>query len=106
MIEKLRVIAYQPWGAALGVVPAVSEIKAVFPLNDLSTGQLVVSTGAPRADWLTRLPAEVALEAKIGGEWVEPRNCRFFALKSTVNQHSPEVVTLDLGHGMGSHSRR
>lgn len=96
MIEKLRVTAYQPWGAALGVVPAVSEIKAVFPLNDLSTGRLVVATGAPRADWLTRLPAEVALEAKIGGEWVEPRNCRFFALKSTVNQHSPEVVTLDL----------
>lgn len=95
MIEEMRVVAYDVWGERRGVVPAVSEISTVRPLNDVPTGTLVVVVGGVNAEMLT-LPVEIGIETKIKGSWIEQPGHRFLAVKKTGNRLSPDTYTLNL----------
>lgn len=100
MIQQMRVVAYDPWGGRRGVVPAVTEISIVQPLNAVPTGGITYTTGGVNADML-RLPVEVGVEIWDGKAWIEPPNARFFALGEDVKRESPSVVQLSL-HGIAT----
>ena len=100
MIQQMRVVAYEPWGGRRGVVPAVTEISIVQPLNAVPTGGITYTTGGVNAG-LLRLPVEVGVEIWDGEAWIEPPNARFFALGEDVKRESPSVVQLSL-HGIAT----
>ncbi len=93
MIHGLRVVAYDVWGDKRGVVPAVTEISTVRPLNELSTAQLTVSAEALGSELLT-LPVEFAVETKTDTGWVEEPGHRFLASKRSLNRVSLDAYTL------------
>lgn len=96
----MRVVAYEPWGGRRGVVPAVTEISIVQPLNAVPTGEITYITGGVNADML-RLPVEIGVEFWDGEAWVEPPNARFFALGEDIKRESPSVIQLSL-HGIAT----
>lgn len=95
MIQQMRVVAYEPWGGRRGVVPAVSEISIVQPLNAIPTGEITYTTGGVNAEML-QLPVEVGVEIWDGEAWIEPPNARFFALGEDMKRESASVIQLDL----------
>ncbi|NMW88046.1 hypothetical protein [Mobiluncus curtisii] len=100
MIQQMRVVAYDPWGERRGVVPAVTEISIVQPLNAVPTGEITYTTGGVNAD-LLRLPVEISVEIWDGETWKEPPNARFFALGEDIKREAPSVVQLSL-HGIAT----
>lgn len=100
MIQQMRVVAYDPWGGRRGVVPAVTEISIVQPLNAVPTGEITYITGGVNADML-RLPVEVGVEIWDSETWIEPPNARFFALGEDIKREAPSVVQLSL-HGVAT----
>lgn len=77
----LRLVAYEPNGARLGVLPAHLGWEAGLPLNDVSSLRLTYSASAPGAELLSR-PCEIAMEYAVdGGPWLEPENGRFLRVK-------------------------
>ncbi|MFF0770989.1 hypothetical protein ACFYUK_19040 [Nonomuraea wenchangensis] len=76
----LRLVAYQPNGPRLGLLPSPLSFEAAAPLNDVSSLRLDYSTHAAGADLLAQ-PCEVAIEYLSGGEWVEPPGGRFLRIK-------------------------
>ncbi|MGI5161383.1 hypothetical protein [Microbispora sp. CA-102843] len=77
----LRVVAYQPNEAKLGLLPYPLALDAGWPLNDTSSLRLTYSTVAARAEWLAQ-PCEIAVEWSADGQaWVEPPDSRFLLIK-------------------------
>ncbi|NMW65977.1 fibronectin type III domain-containing protein [Mobiluncus mulieris] len=95
MIEKLRIVAYDVWGDRRGVVPAVSEISVVQPLNGIPTGDLVVAAQGINAGLLA-LPCEVGVEAWDGAAWVEYPGMRFLILGSDAKLEDGSVLSLKM----------
>ncbi|MEU4511790.1 hypothetical protein AB0G05_20040 [Nonomuraea wenchangensis] len=76
----LRLVAYVPNGARLGVLGQHLGIEAAMPLNDTPSLRLTYSGHAAGAQWLAS-PCEVAVEWSAGGTWVEPANARYLRIK-------------------------
>ncbi|MDF5756669.1 fibronectin type III domain-containing protein [Spongiactinospora sp. TRM90649] len=76
----LRLAAYEPNGARLGVLTSHLGWEAALPLGDVPSLKLGYSGHAPGASWLAA-PCEVAVEYSIGGGWIEPANARFLRIK-------------------------
>jgi hypothetical protein len=83
-VIDLRLRAYAPNGAALGLLPEASELGAGLPFDDVSSLTVTYSRLAAGGTVLDRdlgAGLELALEYTTGGAWVEPRNGRFLYLK-------------------------
>ncbi|MEV0617557.1 fibronectin type III domain-containing protein [Nonomuraea sp. NPDC050404] len=76
----LRLVAYEPNGGRLGLLPSPLSFESAAPLNDVSSLRLDYSTHAAGAELLAR-PCEIALEYLAGGDWVEPPNGRVLRIK-------------------------
>ncbi|MEU1883440.1 fibronectin type III domain-containing protein [Streptosporangium sp. NPDC020072] len=77
----LRLVAYAPHGARLGLLPAHLGWEAALPLNDVSSLRLSYSASALGAARLAS-PCEIAVEYSVeGGAWAEPENGRFLRIK-------------------------
>ncbi|QFY09651.1 hypothetical protein GBF35_26015 [Nonomuraea phyllanthi] len=76
----LRLVAYEPNGARLGLLPFPLSFEAAAPLNDVASLRLDYSAHAAGQDLLAQ-PCEVALEYLAGGDWVEPPDARFLRIK-------------------------
>ncbi|MFI7630279.1 hypothetical protein [Microbispora rosea] len=77
----LRVVAYQPNEAKLGLLPYPLQLDAGWPLNDTASLKLTYSAVAARAEWLAT-PCEIAVEWSADGQaWVEPPDSRFLLIK-------------------------
>ncbi|TMR97524.1 hypothetical protein [Nonomuraea basaltis] len=80
-IYGLRLVAYQPNGARLGVLGQHLGWETGLPLNDVSSLRLSYSAHAAGAQWLAS-PCEVAVEWSAGGGgWAKPANARFLRIK-------------------------
>lgn len=78
---SVRLAAYAPNGARLGLLGEALSWDAGLPLNDVPSLELAYSAHAQGAAWL-REPCEVALEHSAdGGPWSEAANCRFLRIK-------------------------
>ncbi|MEV0149674.1 MULTISPECIES: hypothetical protein [unclassified Nonomuraea] len=76
----LRLVAYEPNGDKLGLLPHPLSFEAAAPLNDVSSLRLDYSAHAAGQDLLAR-PCEIALEYLVDGDWVEPPGGRFLRIK-------------------------
>lgn len=86
MVFDLRVIAYEPNGAKLGLLPYPLSLDVGWPLNDTSSLRLTYSAEAARAEWLAT-PCEIAVEYAVdGGGWTEPPDSRFLLIKRQGNE--------------------
>ncbi|PRX90817.1 peptidoglycan-binding domain-containing protein [Allonocardiopsis opalescens] len=76
----LRLVAYEPNGARMGVLPSPLSVEVAAPLNDTPSARVRYSTLAANASWLAQ-PVEVAVEVDPGsGTWFEPPNSRFLRI--------------------------
>lgn len=101
-LGRVRLRAFDPFGAERGVVGAWTELSITRVLNGLPTGKLVYHTGGQRAGLLAG-PVEIGVELEIDGQWVEPANCRFISLSVESSGPGGEVCSVDLigvGHGL------
>ncbi|GAA4083080.1 hypothetical protein [Nonomuraea soli] len=77
----LRMVAYAPNGARLGLLPGHLRFDAGLPLNDVPSLQLSYSGSALGADRLAQ-HCEIAIEYAVEAtSWVEPLNGRFLRIK-------------------------
>ncbi|MFI6485142.1 hypothetical protein ACIBH1_45040, partial [Nonomuraea sp. NPDC050663] len=77
----LRLVAYAPNGARLGLLPGHLGFDAGLPLNDVPSLQLSYSGNALGADRLAQ-HCEIAVEYAVDGtSWTEPLNGRFLRIK-------------------------
>lgn len=77
----LRIKAYAPNGASLGVLPSPLKVSATQPMNDHGALTMEYGLAAPRPEVLDT-PAELAVEVSRNGTiWVEPRNARYLYLR-------------------------
>lgn len=77
----LRVRAYTPNGASLGVLPSPLKVSASMPMNDQGGLTMEYGKAAARPEVLDS-PVELALETSRDGQgWAEPRNGRFLYLR-------------------------
>lgn len=77
----LRIKAYAPNGASLGVMPSPLKVSASLPMNDHGALSLEYGLAAPKPDALAS-PCEFAVEvSRDGTTWSEPRNARFLYLR-------------------------
>ncbi|MBB5791782.1 hypothetical protein [Jiangella mangrovi] len=79
MIFDLRLVAYSPNGARLGVLDFPYDLKAALPLNDVSALDVTYIRGMKGSEWLDDF-CEVGLEMSAGDEWAEVHNGRFLRL--------------------------
>lgn len=79
---KLRVKAYAPNGASLGVLPAPAKVNAAMVLGDTGGLSLEYGKTAPQVAILNA-PCELALEISADGglNWSEPDDCRYVYLR-------------------------
>lgn len=80
----IRLRAYAPNGAALGILPDPIKLDAGLVSRDLSSLTVRYSRLAAGGALLKRgleQGLEVALEVNFGQGWVEPKRCRFILLK-------------------------
>lgn len=66
MSLDLRLVAYEPNGASLGVLPTPQGFQASYPLGDVGALSLEYARKGPRADLLGQ-PVEIALEVSEAG---------------------------------------
>lgn len=78
---QLRLRAYTPDGADLGLLPVPTTPNVTYPLNDVGGLTFDYSTRAPRVSLLGQ-PCEVAVELSDdgGNTWAEKANSRFVYL--------------------------
>lgn len=79
----IRLMAYEPDGKMLGVMPEPLEVKVAYPLSELPALTFNYRKDAPGAEFLLRSDGlEIATELYIPrtGKWVEPINGRFIVL--------------------------
>lgn len=77
----LRIKAYAPNGASLGVMPSPLKVSASLPMNDHGALSMEYGLAAPKPDALAS-PCEFAVEvSRDGSTWTEPRNARFLYLR-------------------------
>lgn len=81
-MTQLRLRAYTPNGASLGLLPTPVSCAASYPFNDLGALTLEYSPQAPQASLLGK-PLEVAVEVSNndGATWTEPQDSRFLYLR-------------------------
>lgn len=80
-MTDLRLRAYAPNGASLGILPAPTNQELGVPLNDLPSLKLAYSVNAPRSELMGQ-PLELAMEVSRDGDtWSEPPGCRFLYLR-------------------------
>lgn len=84
----LRLVAYEPNEARLGLVPYPLQLDTGWPLDDVPSLRLTYSTAAARAEWLAS-PCEVAVEWSDGGAWVEEPDSRFLLIKRQGDETDP-----------------
>lgn len=80
----LRLRAYAPNGAALGLLPDALDLQVGLPLADVSSLTVSYSRRVAGGTVLERdlgQGLELAVEYTTGGAWTEPRNGRFLYLK-------------------------
>lgn len=79
---RLRVAAYQPNGARLGVLPAPVKVQASMVLGDTGALSLEYPETAPRSALLGS-PCELAVEVSTddGATWTEPHDGRYVYLR-------------------------
>lgn len=81
MSFDLRLVAYNPNGAKLGILHYPLTIATSCPLNDVSGLQFSYTRGAEGSEWLEDF-VEVGVEWNSGdGEWTEHRNGRFIKMQ-------------------------
>lgn len=79
----IRLIAYEPDGKMLGVMPEPLDVKVSYPLSELPALTFQYRKDAPGAEFLLRNDGlEVATELYVPrtGKWIEPINGRFVVL--------------------------
>ena len=96
-----RLVAYEPNGAMLGLLPEPSSWDASFLHNDIGALQIQYSRHALGGDILKRgLEQGLEIAVQVGSDttkWVEPDNGRFILTKRTRNAlDDSDTVTLSL----------
>ncbi len=80
----MRLVAYEPNGPKLGLLPYPLSFESGHPLNDVSSLNFSYTLHARGAEWLSQ-PCEVAVEVSDGQSWWEPEGGRFLRLKRGVD---------------------
>lgn len=81
MSLAMRLKAYAPNGASLGILPAPQSVQAAMPFGDVGGVEVAYPKAAPKASALAQ-PCEIAVEVSYddGATWVEPDDGRFLRL--------------------------
>ena len=98
MVFDLRLVAYLPNGAKLGLLPYPSSVNVSIVHNDVGALSLQYSSLLDAGAYLQRgliQGLEVAVEVWTGSAWTEPWNCRFLLLKRAKDVTDP-TKTLSL----------
>lgn len=101
-IKGLRVVAFDVFGPARGVVPDLVDVEATTILNGVSTATITVPNTGLAATRL-KAPVEFAIEiTRDGHTWVEPHNMRFLAVETekdlVVDADTLKVSGAGFGH--------
>ncbi|PSL04139.1 hypothetical protein CLV30_106144 [Haloactinopolyspora alba] len=94
MTFDIRLVAYEPDGARLGVLHHPTSTSTSLPLNDRPALDLSYTRGLPGSEWLESF-CEVAVEWNTGADWTEPPNGRFIRLAWSAD-HLDEAKSLKL----------
>lgn len=84
MSLELRLVAYQPDGPRLGLLPDHTGFAVTDTANGISSLELSYPLSGIHAEWLLS-PCEVAVEYSNGSGWVENRNARFMVIQEDGN---------------------
>jgi trimeric autotransporter adhesin len=91
-----RLVAYEPNGNRIGLLPEPLEWSAAFPFNDV--GALTMSysrlgVGGTILDRHLEIGLEIAVEVSTrDGGWVEPVNGRFVLVRADGDQHEEDRI--------------
>ncbi|MEV4177009.1 hypothetical protein [Nonomuraea sp. NPDC049709] len=85
----LRLVAYQPNGSRLGILPHPPSIQVAWPLNDVPSLKFAYSRYAVGAELMAQ-PCEIGVQWSADGQvWTENGDGRFFLARREGDQLDP-----------------